>query len=56
MRNGDPSLGLDFFWVDASGKVRSIFTLGGKVVVIDGVSYPIATSGSGPAVNLGSAH
>jgi hypothetical protein len=56
MREGDPSLGLDFFWIDESGKAKPVLTLGGNTVVIDGVSYPIATSGSGPAVNLGSTH
>jgi hypothetical protein len=56
MRDGDPTLDQDFFWIDASGKPRAVFTLGGKAVVIDGVSYPVATVGGGPAVNLGHAH
>ncbi len=51
-RNGDATLDQVFAWIDQPGKTKPVITLGGKVVVINGIAYPIETTAIGPAVNL----
>jgi hypothetical protein len=57
MRNGDESYFVDLAPQGETGAQKQLLVdIGGKIVVIDGVEYPIATFGDGPAVRLDRPH
>ena len=56
-RDGDASLEQAFAWIDqADQQDKPVVTVEGNVVIINGVAFPISTSSTAPAVNLGGTH